>query len=210
LIALSEGRCYYPDCLVPVVDFVDDKPFMNVDVAHIYALANGGPRGDETLPGPERNLFSNLLLLCRKHHRAVDQDMRRYTPEVLLAWKTAREDGEVRKLGPVSGLSETRLEELIGKAFQRREEQLDQAIVRLAEVDRAAARWMIQLREEIETLRRRPVLDEGVVRSFAQAVKGLRLLDEGVINKIAEAARDLKHLEESSKRLDRASTRLRR
>ena len=52
-----------------------------------------GPRGDASLPPEERDKYWNLLLLCRNHHREIDEDKRLYPIDVLQGWK---EDDEGR------------------------------------------------------------------------------------------------------------------
>ena len=42
--------------------------------AHIVAEEDNGPRGDPTVPIPERNAYPNLILLCGDHHTLIDKD----------------------------------------------------------------------------------------------------------------------------------------
>jgi hypothetical protein len=193
LIALSQGRCYFPGCLVPVVVFVNEKPRMNVQIVHIHGLKEGAARFDPVLSVPERNAFKNLALMCIPHHTTVDQEEASYPPELLRKWKGEREAGGIEALTGLAGLTERRLEELIGQAMQIREDQIDQALDRLKKIDRSAAQWLDQLRIESAAMRRRPPLDEGLVRSLERVARDLRkVLDEGVINKLTEAAKQVR------------------
>jgi hypothetical protein len=53
------------------------------DVAHIVAEEEDGPRGVSALTQEQRNLEPNLLLLCKPHHKQVDDDPANYTVEAL-------------------------------------------------------------------------------------------------------------------------------
>jgi len=166
---------------------------VNVQIVHIRGLKEGAARFNPALSVPERNAFKNLALMCIPHHTTVDQEEVNYPAELLRKWKNEREAGGVEALAGLAGLTERRLEELIGQAMQIREGRIDQALDRLEKIDRSAARWLDELRTESAAMRKRPPLDEGVVRSLERSVRDLRkLLDEGVINKLAEAAKRLR------------------
>ena len=63
-----------PDCRMDV--FYDeeeaDDPTLVGENCHIVAENNGGPRADPAMPLERRNSYSNLILLCRNHHRIID------------------------------------------------------------------------------------------------------------------------------------------
>jgi hypothetical protein len=61
------------------------------DVAHIVAEEEGGPRGLSVLTLNQRNSEPNLLLLCKPHHKQVDDDAVTYTLETLTKMKLAHE-----------------------------------------------------------------------------------------------------------------------
>lgn len=68
----AAGRCSFPDCRVEV--FFEEEasnPTLIGENCHIVA-ENDGPRSDPALPVSQRNSYSNLILLCRNHHRVID------------------------------------------------------------------------------------------------------------------------------------------
>jgi hypothetical protein len=94
LWTVSNGRCYAPGCIMPVVLEVRPGAYQkNSQVAHIYGVRPGAPRYRPDMPARERDSFANLLLLCTAHHEEVDgkggQD--RYPPETLRRWKAQHE-----------------------------------------------------------------------------------------------------------------------
>ena len=55
--------------------------------AHIVAREETGPRGKSTLIEQERDKYSNLILLCQKHHKIIDDHESVYPVEKLLEIK---------------------------------------------------------------------------------------------------------------------------
>jgi hypothetical protein len=53
------------------------------EVAHIVGERDGAARGEHALSHTERNQVDNLILLCRKHHKIVDDDQTTFTIENL-------------------------------------------------------------------------------------------------------------------------------
>lgn len=60
-------------------------------MCHIVGESQEGPRGDSPLPVAERSQYSNLILLCAKHHVVIDKDVARFPVEVLHALKATSE-----------------------------------------------------------------------------------------------------------------------
>lgn len=54
------------------------------EIAHIVAEQLDGPRGMSSMSLAERNAEDNLLLLCLKHHKIIDDDPSTYSVERLL------------------------------------------------------------------------------------------------------------------------------
>jgi hypothetical protein len=81
----SGGRCSMPDCrkLLVVDETETDDPSIVGDEAHIVADKPDGPRGDSPLPSEDRDKFDNLILLCKIHHKIVDDQKNAYTVEGL-------------------------------------------------------------------------------------------------------------------------------
>jgi len=60
-----------------------DDPSVVGDEAHIVAKDPNGPRGNSTLSSDERDKYSNLILLCKIHHKLVDDQFIEYSVETL-------------------------------------------------------------------------------------------------------------------------------
>ncbi|PZO20896.1 MAG: hypothetical protein DCF25_05970 [Leptolyngbya foveolarum] len=90
----SGGMCAFHNCsqsLVQEGTELDDS-VVTGEIAHIVAYESDGPRGDDSFPEEERNKHTNLVLLCRDHHRLVDAQWRTYGVPVLHAMKQAHEE----------------------------------------------------------------------------------------------------------------------
>src|SRR5207247_847686 len=77
---------------------------VTAEVAHIVAESIDGPRGDYPLPVERRNEQSNLLLLCAKHHKIIDEKLQYYTVERLRQLKEDHESeiaGTLSEPGPI-------------------------------------------------------------------------------------------------------------
>ena len=61
------------------------------EVAHIVAEPINGPRGDKQPPGGDRNGYQNLILLCKEHHKLIDDRSQSYPVEKLLLLKSDHE-----------------------------------------------------------------------------------------------------------------------
>ena len=87
----SACRCSFPKCRVEVFEgeTETDDPANIGDEAHIIAREDGGPRGDPAYPKEKRDKFDNLLLLCKNHHKLVDDRQNEYTVEVLRDMKVS-------------------------------------------------------------------------------------------------------------------------
>ena len=67
------GRCEYDGCNDRLwLDSLTKFEFNAAYVAHIIADSPGGPRGDSVLSDKLKADISNLMLICDKHHRLVD------------------------------------------------------------------------------------------------------------------------------------------
>jgi len=93
LFARSGNRCAFPDCYVPLVE---ENDIVTGEVCHIKARNAGGPRYDPTQTDRDRNGSANLILLCARHHKIVDDTPASYSAPVLCAMKKERESvGEI-------------------------------------------------------------------------------------------------------------------
>lgn len=69
------------------------------EVAHIVGENLGAARGESSLSTAERNDPDNLMLLCREHHKIIDDDPATYTVEVLDQKKSEHLDWIEKSLG---------------------------------------------------------------------------------------------------------------
>jgi hypothetical protein len=87
------GRCSDPECrriLTHRPDEVAD-PSLIGEVCHIKAKSPGGPRYDQNYPEEFRDSYDNLLLMCRIHHKIIDDHPEIYSVEKLRAVKNDHE-----------------------------------------------------------------------------------------------------------------------
>jgi len=78
LWAKAAGRCSMPECRkVLVADASEAVPSKNTLIGencHIVGEKETSPRGISILTEDERNRYPNLILLCRNHHKVIDDD----------------------------------------------------------------------------------------------------------------------------------------
>lgn len=93
LLLQSGGRCAFPGCpkLLVQEGSVGDEPSVIGEMAHIVAEKREGPRGRHELSDEERNSHRNLVLLCRDHHKIVDDQPLTYSISVLREMKASHE-----------------------------------------------------------------------------------------------------------------------
>jgi hypothetical protein len=86
--------CSNPNCGQPTSGPSEAaKAVTNVGVAaHITAASVGGPRYNPSLTQEERSDFDNVVWLCQKCSKAVDDDPITYTEKVLRDWKSGAEE----------------------------------------------------------------------------------------------------------------------
>ncbi len=68
------------------------------DECHIISNAKGGPRHDPSFPSFEIDEIANLMLLCRVHHKLVDDQAETYTVDLLRSMKANHEKWVEHKL----------------------------------------------------------------------------------------------------------------
>jgi len=93
------GRCSIcQQQLVTDAEAAEDDPSVSGEECHIVARSPGGPRAGE-IENPDG--YHNLILLCRKHHKQVDDQPAHFTVERLHQIKTDHEAREAARSGPV-------------------------------------------------------------------------------------------------------------
>jgi len=68
----------------------DDESIVG-DECHIVAKSPTGPRGESPLTSKQRDHYDNLILLCRVHHKLVDDQPNTYTVQCLGEMKAVHE-----------------------------------------------------------------------------------------------------------------------
>lgn len=58
------------------------------DECHIVAREQDGPRGDSELTSEQRDLYNNLVLMCKIHHKQIDDQPGHFTVELLHQMKS--------------------------------------------------------------------------------------------------------------------------
>lgn len=93
LFGLSRNQCAFPNCPKPIIlpGTIKSDAAIIGHICHIYAVADGGPRGKPGLTPTQRNAFKNLILMCRDHHGEVDTQYETFPATMLFRWKKDHE-----------------------------------------------------------------------------------------------------------------------
>ena len=80
-------------CKKPLIleNVADGNPTVVGDECHIVSDAKDGPRYDAAFPAQEIDQVENLLLLCKVHHKLVDDNASTYTRALLMQLKDNHE-----------------------------------------------------------------------------------------------------------------------
>jgi hypothetical protein len=197
LMALAKGTCYYPKCTTLLIQFVEDEPWLQVEIAHIRGLRPGSARYDPDMDDQTRNAFINLLLLCTVHHKRVDRRAEEYTTAQLQQWKAGAEHESPSPLAAWTDVTQAKLEAVVSQSFTKEVERLNDAVTRLESVDREAAGLIRPLIRELQAARiSRPALSEDVVATLDDASRRLRGLDDSaeLLHLAADRLSGLPHL----------------
>ena len=68
----------------------DDESIV-ADECHIISPRPTGPRHDSSFPAEKLDAYENLILLCRTHHKMVDDQTATFTTDILRQFKTNHE-----------------------------------------------------------------------------------------------------------------------
>lgn len=88
LYGRSHNECAFPGCSSPVIE---DTGTVTAEICHIRATSPRGPRYDPHQTPKERNSVDNLVLMCGRHHKIIDTEVRKYTVPELLKIKKEHE-----------------------------------------------------------------------------------------------------------------------
>jgi len=89
LFALSGNQCAFPNCISPMVNA---QGVIIGEICHIKAKNAEGPRFESGQSDEERNDYENLILLCRSHHKIIDDQPDNYDVTSLLMMKKIHEE----------------------------------------------------------------------------------------------------------------------
>lgn len=87
LFTLSANQCAFPGCDAPLFE----EGSIVGDVCHINGQRPGSARYTEGLSDEELHGIANLVLLCKKHHKIVDDDEGKYNADWLRRKKAEHE-----------------------------------------------------------------------------------------------------------------------
>lgn len=87
VFAFSGNQCAYTNCH----DSLFEGDLFVGELAHICAVSMGGPRFNNTLNDDELSTQNNLMLLCHRHHRLVDEFPEKYPVTILESIKLTHE-----------------------------------------------------------------------------------------------------------------------
>ncbi|MFC7529181.1 hypothetical protein [Actinoplanes sp. GCM10030250] len=178
LVALSQGSCDFPGCRTPVMVLLGGEPEVNVEPVRIRGTDPDGPRHAPGLTLEERDSYTNLLLLCVPHRKAIDRDEAAHPVELLQTWKPSPS-------GPLSelrGLTERRLDVLLTTAFAAAREEIDEALTAFEKSDPAAAQLLRELTDTLHDQRSR----YGADRNLAAAMTTLNKRMDTLLRQLEE------------------------
>lgn len=82
------------------------------DECHIISRQLQGPRHDSSFPNKKLDTYENLILLCRIHHKMIDDQDETYTATILQQMKFNHETWVSQKLSDTSQLKPIRLKRI--------------------------------------------------------------------------------------------------
>lgn len=92
LMGMCGGKCEFRGCEENVLaESLTKKSGIYSNFAHIIADSENGPRGDKELSLKLAKDKENIMVLCFKHHKLIDENEEEYTVEVLKQMKSEHE-----------------------------------------------------------------------------------------------------------------------
>jgi len=90
VLAASGNCCAFPSCNEMIFDLEHES--LVGDIAHIKGEKPTSARYDTKQTEEQRRHFSNLLALCKKHHKIVDDREDKYPTKTLIDMKQSHEE----------------------------------------------------------------------------------------------------------------------
>ena len=195
LWALSNGRCYAPSCMAPVVKEVRPGVYRkNAQIAHIRGVR--APRYDPALSRAACASFTNLLILCLPHHGEVDDKKTGetlYPVQTLAQWKTDHEGANGPALAALGPIDEETLTMLLTQVFSPPAKRLQQIADQLEKTGTLTARTLVQLRQIVQVMNAGPAgtsAETAEMLAYAAGVFGTSGFSDAV-EEVRAAARTL-------------------
>ena len=94
----SGNRCAICKNTLVVDATTNDDESVVGEECHIVSAAESGPRHDSAYPENQFDDYVNLILLCRTHHKMVDDQVDTYNSDILLRMKKNHEEWVTKKL----------------------------------------------------------------------------------------------------------------
>lgn len=95
LFAKSGNKCAFEDCSHELI--TKENLFVG-QICHIEGFSKNGPRFNKNLNMEECRDFNNLILLCYKHHKIIDNDVSKYSVDLLKKIKSIHESRQSQDL----------------------------------------------------------------------------------------------------------------
>lgn len=89
VLSASGNQCAHPHCEELILDL--EHQTIIGQICHIKGSKPKAPRYDLTQSKLERDHYDNLIVLCPKHHKIIDDNPEQYPFELLLDWKQSHE-----------------------------------------------------------------------------------------------------------------------
>jgi hypothetical protein len=157
------GRCEYHGCNEYLLEDELTTYTLNfAERAHIVGAtdAPGSPRGNHPLPLARRNEVANLMLLCRRHHRMIDQLIAEHAVHGLRRMKREHEE-RIRLLTGLQDDAATVVVRAIGGIRDAPVDIPREAVLAAVRADGRFPRYPLALAGEDLEIDLRGLLDEG-------------------------------------------------
>lgn len=103
----SANRCNHTECRKPLSLEIDKINHTIIgEECHIVAKKTDGPRGNSNLSKKQRDEYNNLILMCKKHHKIIDDNPQIYTVDILEKMKKEHEEWVNKNLEDLDDVEE--------------------------------------------------------------------------------------------------------